>query len=140
MNFDKLVGVDPRLVAVIKLASLHHEFIIVEGLRTLERQKEMVRKGASQTMHSKHLTGRAVDLVPVIDSEISWAWPQFYPLAEAVKGAARELDTTLIWGACWDRPLNELQDCHAASNDYVTRRARIGLKSFLDGPHFELTP
>lgn len=37
---------------------------IVEGLRTLERQKQLVAKGASKTLRSKHIQGLAVDFAP----------------------------------------------------------------------------
>jgi len=39
------------------------DFRIQEGLRTTERQAKLVARGASRTMHSRHLTGPAVDLV-----------------------------------------------------------------------------
>lgn len=113
-SLKNLQGVNPKLVAVVQKAAGTSEvsFIITEGLRTLERQKQLVAKGASQTMNSKHLTGRAIDVAPVIDGEVRWDWPPFYKIADAMKKAAKELNIVIVWGGDW--------------------------KSFRDGPHFEL--
>ena len=71
-SLSRLDGVDERLVkvvcAAIKLSNV--DFGVSEGLRTEERQKELVSKGASKTMKSKHLEGRAVDLVGYISGKI----------------------------------------------------------------------
>jgi len=83
--------------------------MVIEGLRTRSRQKQLVAKGASTTMNSRHLTGHAVDLVPY---PIAWDWPLFYPIADAMKSAAKGLGVPLEWGGDW--------------------------KSFKDGPHFQL--
>jgi peptidoglycan L-alanyl-D-glutamate endopeptidase CwlK len=50
----------------------HPRLPIQEGLRTRERQVEVVARGASRTMRSRHLAGHAVDLVALGGSEISW--------------------------------------------------------------------
>ncbi len=88
------------------------DFRVIETIRTVERQRELVRKGASKTMNSRHLTGHAVDIVPIVDGKVSWAWPHYYPLAKAVKQAAKELGVPIEWGGDW--------------------------KSFKDGPHWQL--
>lgn len=110
----RLSGVRPELVAVVRraleLSSI--DFAVVEGLRTKDRQAQLVAQGASQTMDSRHITGHAVDLAPVIGGAISWAWPPFYKLAEAVKQAAKEQGVAIVWGGDW--------------------------RTFKDGPHFEL--
>ncbi|WP_242784805.1 SH3 domain-containing protein [Bacillus cereus] len=41
------------------------EVLIYETIRTVEQQREYVRKGASQTMRSYHLVGQALDFVPI---------------------------------------------------------------------------
>lgn len=111
---SRLVGVHPDLVRIVQkaleLSTL--DFAVTEGLRTLDRQRELVAKGASQTMHSRHLTGHAVDLAPIIDGVIRWDWPPFYKLADAMKTSAKELGLPIEWGGDW-----------------VT---------FKDGPHFQL--
>ncbi|MCV5473136.1 M15 family metallopeptidase, partial [Escherichia coli] len=60
-----LEGVRPQLVAVVRraLELTEVDFGITEGLRTKERQKQLVAEGKSQTMNSRHLTGDAVDVV-----------------------------------------------------------------------------
>ena len=63
-------------------------------------------------MNSRHLTGHAVDLAPIVDNKVSWDWKHFYPLAEAVKKAADEVKVKVEWGGDW--------------------------KSFKDGPHWQL--
>ena len=109
-----LQGVHPDLVRVAERAAerMPGEFIVTEGRRTLARQKELVAKGASRTMRSRHLTGHALDFVPVVGNQITWKWPAFPPVAQAFTAAARELGVAIVWGGDW--------------------------KTFKDGPHIEL--
>ena len=109
-----LVGVDENLVKIVRRAAelTTVDFIVTEGLRTKERQEQLVKAGASQTMNSKHLVGKAVDLAAVVNGEVRWDWPLYSKLADAMKQAAKELGVSLTWGGDW--------------------------KSFKDGPHFEL--
>lgn len=118
-----LAGVHKDLVAVVNLASelTTVPFIVTEGSRTIERQKALVAKGASQTMNSRHLTGHAVDLAAWLDidgdgavdgGEVRWDWPLYAKIADAMKKAAAQLDVKIVWGGDW--------------------------RSFKDGPHFEL--
>ena len=111
-SLQKLEGVHPDLVAVVKLAITltEQDFSVGEGLRSVERQKKLVASGKSTTMNSRHITGHAVDLFPY---PVSWDWQFFYPIAEAMKQASRQLDVDLEWGGDW--------------------------KSFPDGPHFQLS-
>jgi len=64
-SLDRLDGVKPQLVELVKRAIeiTTIDFGVIEGLRSEERQKELVAKGASKTMKSKHLDGNAVDLM-----------------------------------------------------------------------------
>ena len=111
-SLQKLEGVHPDMVAVIKRAIeiTEQDFSVIEGLRSYERQKELVNKGASKTMNSRHLTGHAVDIAPY---PLSWDWKYFYPIADAMKDAAQELGIDLEWGGDWT--------------------------SFKDGPHWQLS-
>lgn len=111
-SLRNLEGVHPDLVSVVERAIelTHQDFTVIEGLRSLERQRELVAAGKSQTMNSRHLTGHAVDIAPW---PISWDWPQFYAIEWAMKTAARELDVDLEWGGDW--------------------------RSFKDGPHWQLS-
>lgn len=108
----KLEGVHPDLVKVVErsIEITEQDFTVLEGLRDIERQRELVNTGKSTTMNSRHLTGHAVDLAPW---PISWEWEGFYPIADAMKTAADELGVSLEWGGDW--------------------------KSFPDGPHFQLS-
>ncbi len=112
MDVKKLQGVHPDLVKVIMKAAENADFIIVEGVRTTVRQAELVAKGASQTMKSRHITGHAVDIAPLVGGEVRWDWPLYHKLAPVVKQAAKDLGVPLEWGGDW--------------------------KSFPDGPHFQL--
>ena len=61
----KLKGVDKRMVEIVKEAIkiTEQDFSVICGLRTKKEQEELVARGASQTMKSKHLDGLAVDLM-----------------------------------------------------------------------------
>jgi peptidoglycan L-alanyl-D-glutamate endopeptidase CwlK len=111
--------VHPDLRKVIEKASLGPiTFFVTEGVRTLERQRQLFAAGASKTMNSRHLPGKtnglshAVDLAVTLQGEIRWDWPLYAKLAEQVKAAASELGVPITWGGDW--------------------------KSLKDGPHFEL--
>ena len=60
----RLKGVKPELVNVLNELVKIMDVTIIEGLRTEERQKQLVASGASKTKFSKHLEGKAVDLAP----------------------------------------------------------------------------
>ena len=113
-SLSRLEGVHPDLVRVVKRAIevTQVDFGVTEGLRTQERQMELVAKGASQTMNSRHLTGHAVDLVAYEGSEISWHWPLYDKIYAAMSLAAVEEDVRIEWGGHW--------------------------KTLKDGPHFQL--
>lgn len=102
-SIRKLNGVNPLLVSVVKRAIeiSSVDFGVTEGLRSFERQREMVRTKKSQTMNSKHLTGRAVDLVAWINGTISWEWKYYVEIAKAMKQAAKELNVDIEWGGDW---------------------------------------
>ena len=110
-----LQGVHPDLVKVVQRAIqiTNQDFTVIEGLRDIKRQEELLRKGATQTMNSRHLTGHAVDVAPWVNGQISWDWKYYPEMAKAMKDAAKELKVDLEWGGNW--------------------------KSFKDGPHFQLT-
>lgn len=111
-SIQNLSGVHPDLVAVVKRAIeiTEQDFTVIEGIRNINRQRELVKAGKSTTMNSRHITGHAVDMVP---------WPvdwndleRFEVMSEAMKSAAEELEVPIVWGGDW--------------------------KSFYDAPHFEL--
>lgn len=111
----RLNGLHKDLVAVVERAIeiTGVDFTVLEGMRTLARQKKLVASGASTTLNSRHLTGHAVDLGAYVDGTVRWDWPLYHAIAKAMKQAAEELDVELEWGGDW--------------------------KSFPDGPHFQLS-
>lgn len=114
-SMQRLEGVHPDLARVVKRAAELTEipFVVTEGLRTMERQKQLVASGASTTIKSRHITGHAVDLAAMVGDEIRWDWPLYAKLAKAMKAAAAELKVAIEWGGDW--------------------------RTFKDGPHFQLT-
>ena len=111
----RLIGVHPDLVKVVTRAAelTAVDFTVTEGKRTLDRQKQLVAAGASQTLNSRHLTGHAVDVAALVAGQVRWDWPLYYKLADVFKKAAEELQIAIEWGGDW--------------------------KSFKDGPHFQLS-
>lgn len=134
-SLKNLEGVNANLAKVVKRAIeiSNTDFMVIEGLRTLERQKELVRKGASKTMNSRHLTGHAVDIVPVVDGKVSWNFDHYYPLAKAMAQASNEFGVKVRWGGAW----SVITGKSGTPQDWV-KAYRAGGGRFLDGPHFEL--
>lgn len=104
----KLEGVHPDLVRVVLKAAEDKsvQFTVTEGARSIERQKEMVAKGASQTMRSRHVVdaagvAHAVDLAVVVGGKITWQWSWYAQLARVMKAAAAELGVPIEWGGDW---------------------------------------
>jgi peptidoglycan L-alanyl-D-glutamate endopeptidase CwlK len=95
---DNLIGVHPDLVRVVKraLELSPVDFTVIEGLRTKERQAELLKQGFTRTMNSRHIIGQAVDIVPL---PVDWNNPKPFGLvAEAMKKAADELGVKITWG------------------------------------------
>lgn len=115
-SLAKLNGVHPDLVKVVKRAIeiTERDFVVTEGLRNITRQKALYNQGATRTMNSRHLTGHAVDLVPIDETgKITWEWkPYYFEVEKAMKAAAKELGVKIEWGGDW--------------------------KTFKDGPHYQL--
>lgn len=117
------------------------DFGVVEGVRSVERQRELVAKGASQTMKSKHLVGEAVDLVAYIGPRISWELALYDEIAEAMRAAANNINVSIRWGAAWHiRNICEYAGTtEQAMTDYIDYRRMQGRRPFIDAPHFELS-
>jgi peptidoglycan L-alanyl-D-glutamate endopeptidase CwlK len=140
-SLKELKGVHDDLLKVVKraLELSVQDFAVHDGKRTLEEQKKLVASGASQTLDSRHLTGHAVDLVPVVNGKLRWEWEPIYKIAEAVRVAAKELSVPIRWGGAWDISFTDSDDRpEDLVEDYTRRRKKAGKKAFLDGPHFEL--
>lgn len=130
----KLKGVHANLAGIVREAYSRSPvpFAVIEGLRSMERQAQLVKAGASKTMNSYHLTGHAVDLWPVdpvtgknLPSDAAFPrgsaaaraadkalWDGLRKIATTVKAVAAERGVSLEWGGDW--------------------------ASFRDGPHFQI--
>ena len=141
-SLSKLEGVDDKLVAVVTNAIelTKVDFGVICGMRTQEEQQELVDKGASQTMKSLHLEGRAVDLMAYVGSRGSWELNMYDDIADAIKEASQNLDVGIRWGGAWTIPdLWEWEGSkEEAMNSYVDQRRSEGRRPFIDAPHFEL--
>ena len=113
-SISRLKGLHPDLVKVVQRAIEIStvDFTVLEGLRSLERQKALVAAGASETMKSRHLDGHAVDLGAWVDDRLDWSWPLYSKIADAMKQAAKDVNVPIEWGGNWTK--------------------------FKDGPHFQL--
>ena len=138
-SLDRLQGVHSQLVQIVHdaMAAQIMDFAVHEGVRTLDRQKELVAAGKSRTMLSKHLIqsdgfAHAVDLYPspidmsVINNPSKSAGLygkevfRFGVLSGVMLSAARRRGILLINGADWDGDGQTLDH------------------TFFDAPHFQL--
>lgn len=112
-SIERLQGVHPELVLVASRALGYStvDFGVTEGLRSIDRQRELVADGKSQTMNSRHLTGDAIDVVAYVGGKVSWEMKHYEAIAQAFKKAAVELGINIEWGGDW--------------------------RTFKDGPHFQ---
>jgi peptidoglycan L-alanyl-D-glutamate endopeptidase CwlK len=109
-DWSRLAGVHPDLVQVVARTRTAFPLFVIEGRRSLGRQRELLASGASRTLDSRHLTGHAVDLAPL---PLDWNdLASFHLLAAAMKQAAADEGVPIAWGGDW--------------------------RGFFDGPHFEL--
>ena len=114
-SLERLSKVHSDLQRVVKRAIeiTDVDFMVGEGLRSLSRQRQLVAKGASQTMNSRHLTGHAVDLIALDEKgDVTWHWNYYWSIVDAMEKSAKELGIPIEAGARW--------------------------KSFPDGPHYQL--
>jgi peptidoglycan LD-endopeptidase CwlK len=141
-SFEKLEGVDDALVAVVRQAIgiTKVDFGVICGMRTIQEQEAIVASGASQTMKSKHLEGRAVDLMAYIGSRASWELNLYDDIADAIAIASRDIGVAVTWGAAWHIPDISRFDgtMEQATNEYVDLRRSQGKRPFIDGPHFQI--
>lgn len=134
----KLKGVHPDLVRVVERCAKNWKdatftFGITCGVRTLEEQKLLVKKGASKTLRSRHIPAKngyshAVDVVAFLNGKVRWDWPLYLKIANAMKAAAIAEKIPVEWGGTWSL-LN-------STKGPIT--SQMLSKSFPDGPHFQL--
>lgn len=113
-SLDKMNGVDSKLVNLMKEAikDSPYDFGVTEGIRTLERQKELFAQGKTKTLKSYHLVGKAVDVKVYVNGEITWDFKYYKEVADHIKEVAKKLGYVITWGGDW--------------------------KKFKDGPHFQI--
>jgi len=113
-SLSRLKGIHPDLRKVMDRAIITTDvdFTVLEGLRSIERQRKLLTSGATRTLRSRHLTGHAVDIAPLVDGKVSWDWPIYYRLSPVIKKAAQDVGVKIEWGGDW--------------------------RSFKDGPHWQL--
>lgn len=119
-SLAKLDTIKPELRAVCLKAfeTMPFDITVIEGVRTLERQKQLLAQGATKTLNSKHLVREAVDMAPY---PVDWKnLDRFRTMRDHMFEAAKELGTKIRWGGDWNR--------NGDSKD----------EKFYDGPHFEL--
>ena len=138
-SLNNLAGVHPDLVKVVHetLKESTIDFVVIEGLRTVERQRELVNSGASQTMNSRHISGHAVDLAAWA-GEVRWDMGLYYQIAVAAQRAAKTLMVPIRWGGCWLRLDTTTKTPEQLVAEYVASRRAIKRSAFIDAPHFEL--
>lgn len=121
-SVEKLQGVRAPLSGVMVAARREIVFDVIEGVRSIERQRELFAQGASRTMNSRHLTGHAVDVWPIdpaTQRRVYHAdpkerdrllWLHLRRVAEVVKRVARDMGVQIDWGGDWgwDGPHFEL--------------------------------
>lgn len=113
-SLTRLKGAHPDLVRLMTEAhkTTPIDFRLTEVWRTPERQAELKKAGASETLNSRHLTGHAADVVCLVGKEVRWDWPLYVKLSKHIKAVAKKLDIAITWGGDW--------------------------KNLRDGPHYEL--
>ena len=142
-SLGRLDGVNNKLHSVVTTAIglTNVDFGVTCGLRTEKEQEDLVARGASKTMKSKHLTGDAVDVVAYIGgSRISCELNLYDDIADAFKEASVREGVGIRWGASWHIP--DLRDWEGTAEEammaYIDLRRSQGRRPFIDAPHFEL--
>jgi peptidoglycan L-alanyl-D-glutamate endopeptidase CwlK len=115
-SLTALVGVHPSMIRVVKRAILisGQDFMVTEGVRTPERQRELYAQGRTKpgkkvtwTLRSNHFVqtsgyGHAVDLCP---SPVDWNdLTKFHAIVAAMKEAARLEGVKIVCGGDWSKP------------------------------------
>ena len=135
-SFNNLTGVDKelRMVVAVALTLSEVDFSVVCGMRTIEEQRELVRTGKSQTMHSKHLVGEAVDILPVRGYTYH---SDFFKMIDAVGRASEITGVPIVWGGCWTK-LNPSISAQEANRIYNRAKAALNERGFNDLCHIQL--
>mgnify|MGYP003146462433 FL=1 len=121
---ERLRGVDSRLINVLNKVVKYFDVTVIEGVRSQDRQNELVAQGKSKTKFGKHVEGKAVDIAPY---PIDWqSRDDFHYLGGFVLGVASEMGIDIRWGGDWS-------DSSLSENARTTKD-----NSFDDLVHFEI--
>jgi len=97
---ERLKGVDAKLVNVANELIKLMDVTVIEGLRSQERQNELVAQGKSKTKFGKHVAGKALDLAPY---PIDWEdRERFHYMGGLIRGIGHSLGVDVRWGGDWD--------------------------------------
>tara|TARA_B100000965_G_scaffold87442_1_gene70901 strand:- start:2244 stop:2714 length:471 start_codon:yes stop_codon:yes gene_type:complete len=146
-SFQKLAGVDERLQEAVKIAIQHTkiDFGVICGMRSESEQRALYEKGASKTLKSRHLEGKAVDLMAYIQledgsSRASWEVKVYDEICDAMKIGATEVGVPIRWGSAWH--IKNICDFNGTGeqmmNEYIDTRRAVQKRPFIDCPHFEI--
>ncbi len=148
VSLNRLSDCQLDLARVVRRAIevTEQDFSVFEVARTLERQRELVAKGASRTLDSYHLPdahgwSHAVDLVPFIAGQLQWQEGPCIEVARAMHKAAKQFGIKVTWGGVWDLELTRLNvdDLEGEIESYVARfRKDHGRRPLVDRPHFQV--
>jgi peptidoglycan L-alanyl-D-glutamate endopeptidase CwlK len=94
-----------------KLVKLYEEvflitpvyFKITEGIRTPQRQQLLLNEGKTKILQSKHLTGDAIDICPLINNKLDYeARDDIMFLQGLFYGVASQMGIKIRVGSLWD--------------------------------------
>jgi len=112
-SLSKLLGVHPILSFAITEAIkiTEQDFTVLEGVRTMQRQRQLVKDGKSKTLNSYHLFGLACDLVPYVNGKLTWEDKYFEEIHKAMTIVIEKYNLPIdngfdLWG--WDKPHYQL--------------------------------
>lgn len=98
-----LKGVEAPLVKVAECAIRNTEvdFGVIDGLRTEEEQRANIARGVSWTMRSRHLEGKAIDVLAYNGKMGSYSPPLYHKINEAFQACSKKLGIPIVWGGNW---------------------------------------
>lgn len=141
-NHLRKVHPDLVKVTIYVLQYSPFDFQVIEGIRSPVTQKQYAKEGLSHTI-SKHLAqrdgyGHAIDIVPIVNGKPDWGWNYIFPIADAMRVAAKHYGVRIIWGGGWvelnqtEGPLRDVVEA------YKKEMRGKGKSILLDGVHFEI--
>ena len=97
---ERLKGVKPELIFILNELIKIMDVTIIEGLRSKERQEQLLAQGKTKTKYSKHIEGKAVDLAPY---PIDWEDREmFHYMGGMLRGLGKAMGVNIRWGGDWD--------------------------------------